>query len=251
MAAGAEIQPTWPYFVQKRRGVPAVKNKPWVKDPIDAFILERLEARNIEPSPEADQRTLIRRLSLDLLGLPPTPQQVAEFLGDKSSKAYERLVDRLLLSPHYGERMAVPWLDEARYADTVGYHGDQKQRVFPFRDYVIDSFNRNKPFDEFTIEQIAGDLLPNATAEQRVASGFNRLNMMTREGGAQPGEYMAKYAADRVRTIGTTWLGSTLGCCECHDHKYDPFTAKDFYSIAAFFSDLKQWGVYMDYNYTP
>src|SRR5205085_3994386 len=204
-----------------------------------------------QPSPEADKRTLLRRLSLDLIGLPPTPEEVRAFLADNSPAAYERQVDRLLKSPHYGERMAAPWLDVVRFADTVGYHGDQNQNVFPYRDYVIDSFNRNKPFDRFTTEQLAGDLLPGAGDEQLVATGFNRLNMVTREGGAQPKEYLAKYAADRVRTVSATWLGSTMGCCECHDHKFDPFSTKDFYSLAAFFADVKQWGVYHDYTYTP
>ena len=220
-------------------------------NPIDAFILASLESKGIAPSPEVDRRTLIRRLSLDLLGLPPTPDDVRAFEHDTDPRAYERLVDRLLDSPHYGERMAVPWLDLARFSDTVGYHGDQNQRIFPYRDYVIDSFNSNKPFDQFTVEQLAGDLLPQPTTEQLVATGFNRLNMMTREGGAQPGEYLAKYASDRVRTVSITWLGSTMGCAECHDHKYDPFTQRDFYSMAAFFADVKQWGVYQDYDYTP
>lgn len=248
---GAEYQPHWAYLRPQRTEPPKTTQPKWVRNPIDAFILRDLDAKGIQPSPEADPRTLLRRLSLDLTGLPPTPEETAAFLKDRSSKAYERQVDRLLRSPHYGERMAVQWLDLARYADTVGYHGDQNQNVFPYRDYVIDSFNRNKAFDQFTIEQIAGDLLPNPTIEQRVATGFNRLNMVTREGGAQPKEYLAKYAADRVRTVSTTWLGSTMGCCECHDHKYDPFSTRDFYSLAAFFADLRQWGVYSDYAYTP
>ncbi len=147
--------------------------------------------------------------------------------------------------------MAVAWLDLARFADTVGFHGDQLYNNFPYRDYVINAFNRNEPFDQFTREQIAGDLLPGATVDQRVASGFNRLNMVTREGGAQPKEYLAKYAADRVRTVATTWLGSTMGCCECHDHKYDPFKSRDFYAMGAYFADIKQWGVYENYTYTP
>ncbi len=228
-----------------------MKQSAWVRNPIDAFILGGLEAKGLKPSPEADRRTLIRRLSLDLIGLPPTPEEVRAFEQDTDPKAYERLVHRLLDSPHYGERMAVPWLDLARFSDTVGYHGDQNQRIFPYRDYVIDAFNRNKPFDQFTTEQLAGDLLPHPTTEQLVATGFNRLNMMTREGGAQPGEYLAKYASDRVRTVAITWLGSTMGCAECHDHKYDPFTQRDFYSLGAFFADVKQWGVYHDYDYTP
>jgi hypothetical protein len=161
------------------------------------------------------------------------------------------VVDRLLQSPRYGERMAVPWLDVVRYADTVGFHGDQNQNAWAYRDYVIQAFNSNKPFDQFTREQLAGDLLPNPTPETRTATCFTRLTMMTREGGAQPKEYLAKYAADRVRTVGMAWLGSTLACCECHDHKFDPFLTKDFYSLGAFFADIKQWGVYADYDYTP
>lgn len=207
--------------------------------------------RKSKPSPEADRRTLLRRLSLDLIGLPPTPEEVAAFVNDKSANAYAKQVERLLASPHFGERMAVPWLDVVRFADTVGYHGDQNVNVFPYRDYVINAFNSNKPFDQFTIEQLAGDLLPNNTVEQRVATGFNRLNMVTREGGAQPKEYMAKYGADRARTVGMAWLGLTVGCAECHDHKFDPFSTKDFYSLKAFFADVRQWGVYSDYKYTP
>ena len=211
-----------------------------MRNPIDAFVLAPLEAKGVKPSPEAGKRALLRRLSLDLIGLPPTPEETKAFLDDSSENAYEKQVDRLLASPHFGERLAVWWLDVARFTDTVGYHGDQNQRIFPYRDYVIDSFNKNKPFDQFTIEQLAGDLLPNPTTEQRVATGFNRLNMMTREGGAQPKEYMAKYGADRVRTVAGTWLGSTMGCCECHDHKFDPFSTRDFYSMKAFFADMKR-----------
>src|SRR5436190_12048357 len=251
VAAGAEYEPHWAYIPPQRQPVPAVQYTKWVRNPIDAFILSGLEAKKIHPSPEADKRTQLRRLSLDLIGLPPTTEEIKAFLADASPTAYEKQVDRLLQSPHYGERMAVPWLDVVRYSDTVGYHGDQNQHIFPYRDYVIESFNHNKPFDQFTIEQLAGDLLPNPSTEARVATGFNRLNMMTREGSAQPKEYLAKYAGDRVRTISMAWLGSTMGCAECHDHKYDPFLTKDFYQMEAFFADLKQWGVYMDYGYTP
>ena len=251
IASGAEYQAHWAYVKPARPEPPAVKRKKNVDNAIDSFIVRNLETRGIQPSPEADRRTLLRRLSLDLTGLPPSADELADFVADKAKDAYEKQVDRLLASPHYGERMAVPWLDTVRFTDTVGYHGDQNQRIFPYRDYVIDSFNQNKPFDRFTIEQLAGDLLPDATVEQRVATGFNRLNMMTREGGAQPREYLAKYAADRVRTVGTTWLGSTMGCAECHDHKFDPITTRDFYSMSAFFADVKQWGVYQDYKYTP
>jgi len=252
VAEGAKYEPHWSFITPQRPQVPKVQSpKSRVHGPIDAFVLAELEKRKVKPSPEADRRTLLRRLSLDLIGLPPTPEEIAAFEKDKSKDAYEKQVERLLASPHFGERMAVPWLDVVRFADTVGYHGDQNVNVFPYRDYVIDSFNKNKPFDQFTIEQLAGDLLPNPTVEQRVATGFNRLNMVTREGGAQPKEYMAKYGADRVRTVSMTWLGITAGCAECHDHKFDPFTTKDFYSLKAFFADVRQWGVYNDYKYTP
>ncbi len=246
---GAVYEPHWAYIAPRKAVPPATGNSE--QNPIDAFVLKELQEHGISPSPEADRRTLIRRLSLDLVGLPPNIAETGAFVNDNQPGAYERVVDRLLASPHYGERMAVAWLDLARFADSVGYHGDQLYNNFPFRDYVIDSFNRNEPFDQFTREQIAGDLLPNATIAQRVASGFNRLNMVTREGGAQPKEYISKYAADRVRTLSTTWLGSTMGCCECHDHKYDPFKSRDFYAMEAYFSDIKQWGVYEDYTYTP
>lgn len=248
---GAQYQSHWAYIPPVKTPPPSVSDSSKVRNVIDSFILETLDTQSIEPSSEANRSTLIRRLSLDLTGLPPSSEDVAGFLADKRSDAYERLVDRLLQSPHYGERMAVPWLDLVRFADTVGYHGDQGQNNFPYRDYVINAFNDNKPFDTFTIEQIAGDLLEKSTKEQLTATGFNRLNMMTREGGAQPKEYLAKYAADRVRTVSTAWLGSTMGCAECHDHKYDPFSAKDFYSMAAYFGDIKQYGVYSDYTYTP
>jgi len=246
---GAVYEQHWAYILPKKAPLPPTDSG--ARNEIDRFILKELAERGIAASPEADPRTLIRRLSLDLLGLPPTPEETERFLGDTQPGAYERLVDRMLASPHYGERMAVGWLDLARFADTVGFHGDQMYNNFPYRDYVIDAFNRNEPYDQFTREQLAGDLLPGATDRDRVASGFNRLNMVTREGGAQPKEYIAKYAADRVRTVSTTWLGSTMACCECHDHKYDPFKARDFYALGAFFADIKQYGVYEDYTYTP
>ena len=250
IAEGAVYEPHWAYLAPVKTPIPASADAAWGKQPIDSFINQRLTAEKISPSPAADRATLIRRASLDLTGLPPNPTAVATFVEDKSDNAYEKMIDALLVSPHYGERMAVPWLDAVRFADTVGFHGDQNQNNFPYRDWVIDAFNRNMPFDRFTAEQIAGDLLPDANTSSRVASGFNRLNMMTREGGAQPKEYLAKYAADRVRTLGGAWLGSTLACCECHDHKYDPWAAKDFYRFASFFSDVRQWGVYADYGYT-
>ncbi|MEE2826820.1 MAG: PSD1 and planctomycete cytochrome C domain-containing protein [Planctomycetota bacterium] len=217
---------------------------------IDQKIEEQLRESGLQPSPTAERIVLLRRLYFDLIGLPPTPQQVDAFLADRSSESYENQVEQLLASPHYGERMAIFWLDQVRYADTVGYHGDQDMSVSPYRDYVIESFNKNRPFDQFTREQIAGDLLPNPTLEQQIASGYNRLGMMSAEGGVQPEEYLTKYAADRVRTTASVWLGVTLGCAECHDHKFDPFTAKDFYSFAAFFADIKEKGLYAGANTT-
>jgi hypothetical protein len=251
IAEGAEYQPHWAYIVPKRPEVPKLASTAVVRNPIDAFIQQALEKRDVKPSPEADRRTLLRRLALDVVGLPPSLEDIRKFNNDASDEAYESQVDRLLKSPHYGERLASLWLDVVRYSDTVGYHGDQNHNAWAYRDYVIDSFNANQPFDKFTLEQLAGDLLPNPTPEQRTATCFNRLNMMTREGGAQPKEYLAKYTADRIRTVGMAWLGSTFNCAECHDHKFDPIKTKDFYSLGAFFADVKQWGVYQDYAYTP
>ena len=250
IAEGATYEPHWAYISPQRSAVPVIADRVWTASPIDAFIRSRLDAEKIAPSSEADRATLLRRLSLDVIGLPPTPAEVAAFIADSAPDAYNQQIERLLASPHYGERMAVPWLDAVRFADTVGFHGDQNQNIFPYRDWVINAFNSNMPFDRFTAEQLAGDLLPGANESTRIASGFNRLNMMTREGGAQPKEYLAKYTADRVRTLGGAWLGSTLACCECHDHKYDPWATKDFYRFGAFFADVRQWGVYSDYSYT-
>ncbi len=249
IAQGAVYEPHWAYKPLEAPPLPAMSEAD--KNPIDAFIGAKLAEKKIAPSPEATKERLLRRVSLDLTGLPPTPEEMAAFLADRSPAAYEKQVDRLLNSVRFGERMAVWWLDVARFADTVGYHGDQNQRIFPYRDYVIKAFNDNKPFDVFTREQLAGDLLPNPTEEQLVASGYNRLNMMTREGGAQAKEYLAKYGAERVRAVSNAWLGSTFGCAECHDHKFDPIKSADFYSLQAFFADVKQWGVYADYAYTP
>ncbi|MFA6242357.1 MAG: DUF1553 domain-containing protein, partial [Candidatus Hydrogenedentales bacterium] len=244
ISEGAAYEAHWAYIPPRKTEPPALRNEAWARNPIDRFVLAKIEEAGLEPSPEADRRTLIRRLSFDLLGLPPTPEEVDAFIADTAPSAYEDLVERLLAKPHYGERMAVDWLDLVRYADTNGYHGDEFREVYAYRDYVIDAFNRNKPFDQFTIEQLAGDLLPDATREQKIASGYNRLNQLTAEGGAQPKEYIAKYAADRVRTTSSVWLASTMGCAECHDHKFDPFTTKDFYSLEAFFADIKEEAVY-------
>jgi len=241
---GAEWKGHWAYLPLAQVDPPGVSGGGFVRNDIDRFVLEKLKVHGMSPSAEADPITLARRLHFDLAGLPPPPERVEAFARDPSSAAYEALVDELLASPRYGERMAVFWLDLVRYADSVGYHGDQYQSTYPFRDYVIKAFNENKPFDRFTLEQIAGDLLPDATVETRVAAGYNRLNMMSAEGGGQDKEYFAKYASDRVRNTSVAWLGSTLGCAECHDHKYDPFTTRDFYSFAAFFADLTERGIY-------
>jgi Protein of unknown function (DUF1553)/Protein of unknown function (DUF1549)/Planctomycete cytochrome C len=243
---GAEYEPHWAYTPLVKPALPLKKD-----NPIDAFIQAELAEKNISSSPQAEARSIIRRISLDLTGLPPRPAEVVDFVTEFQSggtAATRNLISRLLKSPRFGERWAVWWLDVARFSDTVGFHGDQNQRIFPYRDYVINAFNSNMRFDQFTLEQLAGDLLPNASVEQQVASGFNRLNMMTREGGAQAQEYLTKYQADRVRTVGGAWLGATLGCCECHDHKFDPYKASDFYSMSAFFADVKQFGVYSQYR---
>ncbi|MDG2223860.1 MAG: PSD1 and planctomycete cytochrome C domain-containing protein [Rubripirellula sp.] len=223
---------------------PRDRNGNW----IDLEIRSKLADQGLQPSAPADPRILVRRAYFDIIGLPPSPAEVDEFLNDQSGHAWENMIDRLLASPHFGERMAIYWLDLVRYADTVGYHGDQDVSVSPYRDYVIDAFNSNLPFDQFTREQLAGDLYPEPTQQQLIASGYNKLGMMSAEGGAQPKEYLAKYASDRVRTASTVWLGSTLGCAECHDHKFDPFTQKDFYQFASFFADIKERGLYSGAN---
>ena len=252
VAEGAIYEPHWAYAALVRPSIPVIENqKSKIENPVDAFIRARLAEKKIAPSPAAEKSRLLRRVSLDLTGLPATPAETDAFLADAAPRAYERQIERLLASPRHGERMAVWWLDVARFTDTVGFHGDQNQRIFPYRDYVIAAFNANKRFDQFTLEQLAGDLLPNPTTEQLVATGYNRLNMMTREGGAQPKEYLAKYGAERVRSVAAAWFGSTFGCAECHDHKFDPIKTRDFYELQSFFADVKQWGVYSDYTYTP
>jgi hypothetical protein len=237
---GATWSLPWAYLAPRQVEAPPVQTKDWPVNWIDHFTLSRLEAERLEPSSQADKRTLIRRLSIDLIGLPPSPDEVNQFVNDDRPEAYEELVDRLLASPHFGERLAAYWLDLVRYADTVGCHGDQDHSISPYRDYVIAAFNANKPFDQLTREQLAGDLLPNATVEQKVATGYNRLLQTNHECGVQVKEWLAIYAADRVRNVSSVWLGGTLGCAQCHDHKYDPFTQKDFYSLAAFFADVDE-----------
>jgi hypothetical protein len=248
---GAEWKGHWAYVSPTRPAVPKVgqasslpgRQDAYPTNPIDAFMLATLRDQGLTLSPEADRVTLIRRLSFDLRGLPPMPEEVEAFVADRSPRAYQALVERFLASPQYGERMALYWLDLVRFADTNGIHSDNHREHVPFRDYVIDAFNANMPFDVFTIEQLAGDLLPRPTREQQIASGYNRLNLTTEEGGAQPKEYIAKYAADRVRNVSSVWMGATVGCAECHDHKYDPYTTRDFYSLAAFFADVQETAV--------
>jgi hypothetical protein len=219
---------------------PHVRDASWVRNPIDNFILARLEKEGLEHSREADRATLIRRLSLDLLGLPPTPAEVDRFLADRSPNAYERLVDRLLASPHYGERWGRHWLDAARYADTNGFGFDNPRVMWRYRDWVIQSLNRDMPFDEFTIEQLAGDLLPNATVENRIATGFQRNTMINQEGGVDQEQYRVEAVFDRVATTGTVWLGLTIGCAQCHDHKYDPVSQREYYQIFAFYNNQEE-----------
>lgn len=257
IAEGGEFEGHWAFLPLQRDPIslPTPSNSSTAST-TDQLVTERIDARvqagwaslGLQPAPRAEKITLLRRLYFDLTGLPPTESEVEEFLSDNSPVAYERTVDRLLSSPHFGERMAMWWMDLVRYADTVGYHGDQDMSVSPFRDYVIRSFNENKPFDTFTTEQLAGDLLPNPSREQLIASGYNRLGMMSAEGGVQDKEYLAKYMAERVRNATGTWLGITLGCAECHDHKFDPLSTKDFYRFGAFFADIKERGLYSGAN---
>ncbi len=248
---GGEYADHWAYAPLKRPAVPQVEDEQWPLNPIDRFVLAGLARQGLSPSPEADRMTLSRRLSFDLAGLPPE-----KVLSDLSTTRYSQYVDELLQSPRYGERMAMYWLDLVRYADTVGYHGDQDHNISPYRDYVIKSFNENLPFDQFTIEQLAGDQLPHPsrsdpTQWQQIASGYNRLLQTSHEGGVQVKEYLAKYSADRVRNLSAVWMGATMGCAECHDHKYDPYTQKDFYSLAAFFADIDELGTFRGTNSLP
>jgi hypothetical protein len=232
---GASYPDRWFLIAPTRPTPPVVEHADWVKNPIDAFIAQQLEAAALEPAPEADPRTLIRRVTLALTGLPPAPADVERFAANHDDTAYAALVDRLLASPAYGEQQAHYWLDAARYADTHGFHEDDYRSIWPYRDWVIASFNAGKPFDEFTVEQLAGDLLPNATMEQVIGTGFIRCSMTTAEGGAIDAEWAAAKAKERVETLGKVWLGLTTGCAACHDHKFDPLSQKEFYELAAFF----------------
>jgi hypothetical protein len=245
---GAKWERHWAFVAPKRPDVPPVPaafkdDANGVRNPIDNFVLARLAKEGLKPSPEADKGTLLRRVTYDLTGLPPTQAELDSFLADKSPDAYEKRVDALLQSPRYGERMAMQWLDLARYADTHGYHIDSSREMWHWRDWVINAYNRNMPYDRFTIEQLAGDLIPNATTEQKLASGFNRNHMINFEGGAIPEEYQVEYVVDRLEATSATWMGLTMGCARCHDHKYDPIAQKDFYRFFAFFNNVAEKGL--------
>lgn len=235
--AKPEAQKHWAYLKPEQKTPPQPKDAAWVRNPIDAFILSRLEREGLKPSPEADRATLLRRVYLDVTGLPPNVKDVDQFLADRSPDAYEKVVDRLLASPLYGERWARPWLDLARYADSNGYEKDNLRVAWKYRDWVINAFNKDMPFDQFTIEQIAGDMLPGATLDQKIATGFHRNTMVNQEGGIDPEEARYETLIDRVGTTSTVWLGSTIGCAQCHNHKYDPFSQKDFFRLMAFFDN--------------
>jgi Protein of unknown function (DUF1549)/Protein of unknown function (DUF1553) len=237
----ARSEEHWAFKAPQLSPLPAVQNQRWIRNPIDVFILARLKRESIQPSPEADRATLLRRLCLDLIGLPPTPEQVKVFLADRRKDAYERVVDELLSNSHFGERWGRHWLDLARYADSSGYQIDRpRPSAWLYRDWVIEAFNRDLPYDQFTIEQLAGDLLPNATLEQKTAAGFHRLAMMNHEDGVDAEEFRCKAKVDRVSTTGTAWMGLTLGCAECHNHKYDPVSQREFFQIYAFFNNADE-----------
>ncbi len=243
IAQGGKYAKHWAFVPPVRPNLPPVKNAAWVRNPVDRFILARLEKEGLAPSPEADKITLLRRVTLDLTGLPPTPEEVAAFVADKSPDAYEKTVDRLLASPHYGERMGLAWLDLARYADTHGFHIDSQRDMWKWREWVINAYNTNLPYDQFVTQQLAGDMLPNASLDQKIASGFNRNHPINFEGGAIPEEYAAAYIFDRIDTTATTFLGLTMRCAQCHDHKYDPITQKDYYRFYALFHNVPEAGL--------
>ena len=248
---GAQWKEHWAFMAPVRPALPPVGNAGWVRNPIDRFVLAKLDSTGLQPASEADRHAIIRRVTLDLTGLPPAPAEVDAFVNDQSANAYEKVVDRLLASPHYGEHRGRYWLDAARYGDTHGVHIDNYRDIWPYRDWVIRAFNSGMPFDRFTIEQLAGDLIPDATLEQKIASGFHRCNVTTGEGGSIEDEVAAMYAKDRADTTGTVWLGLTVGCATCHDHKYDPISARDYYSLTAFFRNTTQKPLDLNLSDTP
>jgi hypothetical protein len=252
ISEGAHYQPHWAFVpLPGKVPLPSVKNKKWPRNAIDYFVLARLEREGLQPSHEADKLRWLRRASYDLTGLPPTPQEAEAFLADKSSVAWEKVVDRLLASPHFGQRLAVPWLDAARYADSYGYQSDQLCPTWPYRDWVVDAFNRNLSYDQFILDQLAGDLIPEADDSTRLATAFNRLHRQTNEGGSIEEEWRTEYVSDRIHTFSTAFLGLTFECTRCHDHKFDPLTQKDYYSLGAFFNSIDEWGLYNDTEHVP
>jgi hypothetical protein len=252
IAEGAQYQPHWAFIPPPAVvPIPKITNRRWPRNEIDQFIMARLEREKLSPSPEANRTRWLRRVSFDLTGLPPKPHEIDQFLADRSADAYEKVVDRLLTSPHFGERMAVPWLDAARYADSYGYQSDQLCPTWPYRDWVVNAFNQNLPYDKFLADQLAGDLLPNPTRETRLATAFNRLHRQTNEGGSIEEEWRNEYVSDRVATFSTAMLGLTFECARCHDHKYDPITQRDYYSLGAFFNSIDECGTYNDSGHVP
>src|SRR5262245_38343695 len=237
---GAKWEDHWSFVAPTKPAIPRVSDRGWVRDPLDAFVLARLEKEGLRPEGEATREAWLRRASFDLTGLPPTPAEIDDFLKDKSADAYEKQVDRLLKSPRYGERQAQEWLDLARYADTGGYQNDTPRSIWKWREWVVNAYNANMPFDRFTIEQLAGDLLPDPTLAQRIATGFNRNHPTNSEAGEEEDEYRSVYVIDRVNTTATVFMGLTMACVQCHDHKYDPITQKDFYSFYSFFNNIKE-----------
>ncbi len=240
VASGAIYQQHWSLVPPTRSPLPKVQNAGWVRSPIDAFILARLEQEGLKPSSEASKETLLRRLSLDLTGLPPTPEEIDAFLKDAAPNAYEKVVERLLASPHYGERWGRLWLDGARYADSDGFEKDKPRQVWMYRDWVVNAFNRDLPYDQFVIEQLAGDLLPKPTQEQRIATGFLRNSMINEEGGIDPEQFRMAAMVDRMDALGKSVLGLTIQCTQCHTHKYDPFTQEDYYRLFAYLNDTNE-----------
>jgi len=237
---GARYEQHWSLIPPERVSLPKVMQSAWPRNSIDYFILARLEKEGLSPAHPTDPGTLLRRVSLDLTGLPPTIEELDAFLADSSLLAYEHAVDRLLQSTRFGERMAVHWLDLARYADTNGYNNDEDRSQWMWRDWVINAFNRNMPYDQFIVEQLAGDMLPDATIQQKIATGFNRNHVLTTEGGIIDEEYRVEYVADRVHTTSTVFLGLSMQCARCHDHKFDPITQKEYYSLFAFFNNIAE-----------
>ncbi|HUP82378.1 MAG TPA: DUF1549 domain-containing protein, partial [Pirellula sp.] len=251
ISQGATWQQHWAFIPPSHLAFPVTENSNWIRNGIDSFVAQRHKHEVISPNIEADKSTLIRRVTFDLTGIPPTLEEIDAYLSDDDPNAYEKLVDCLMSSPRYGERMATRWLDAARYADTNGYQSDGERSMWRWRDWVIDAFNANMPFDQFTLEQLAGDLLSHPTLEQRIATGFNRNHRGNGEGGIVPEEYAVEYVIDRVDTTATVWLGLTMGCVRCHDHKFDPFTQDEYYKLFAYFNNIPELGRYLKYGNTP